>query len=229
VQDPLYNNTNDDKLQSYFDEINEMRRSAVPNNTNDSVSIRKDNSHVISTETISSKVGDLSEGFLVGNERESAMDEDVMEKKRKADSDLGLFANAKKHKNENDATREVFSTIDSTFCHNVGTNNGSLNVNDSTSGIGVGEATLEVNDSELTLKQSVLRECPDCKIKDPSLYDPKPEELFLYLHAYCYFSTDFSYKTKLPAWAAMAKLTKTDIDINEITNFDKLFTKQEEL
>jgi hypothetical protein len=27
----------------------------------------------------------------------------------------------------------------------------------------------------------------------------------------------------------MAKLTKTDIDINEITNFDKLFTKQEEL
>ena len=41
--------------------------------------------------------------------------------------------------------------------------------------------------------------CPECKV--PLLPDPKPEELYIYLHAIKYWSDEWSYEDTLPWWA----------------------------
>ena len=41
--------------------------------------------------------------------------------------------------------------------------------------------------------------CPECKI--PLLPDPKPEELYIYLHAIKYWTDDWSFEDALPWWA----------------------------
>jgi hypothetical protein len=212
VQDPLYNNGNDDKLQTYFDEINEMRRSTVPNNTNESISNTSNYSNIVDTIVDRLHNNDFGKVELVSHEP-------LVENKRKADSELDLLVSPKKQKNIDDAIDE--SRNKDCSSNNIGTVD-----NIASSDLHLDIEELNGSDSMNSLERSVLSECPDCKIKDPALYDPKTDELYIYLHAYCYFSKDFSYKTKIPPWASSAELSTADVDINNIDNFDSLFTMQ---
>ncbi len=67
-------------------------------------------------------------------------------------------------------------------------------------------ASLEGAPSDLpeTLEepQGSLKYCPECYL--PLLPDPKPENLFIFLHAWRYTTTEWSFKTDMPFWATKA-------------------------
>lgn len=47
-------------------------------------------------------------------------------------------------------------------------------------------------------KLTLERTCHECKVK---FRDPKPKDLIMYLHAYCYEGPNWRYETSLPPWA----------------------------
>jgi len=50
--------------------------------------------------------------------------------------------------------------------------------------------------------------CPECYL--PLLPDPKPERLFIFLHAWKYTTKEWSFKTDLPFWAAKGYVWATE-------------------
>lgn len=62
------------------------------------------------------------------------------------------------------------------------------------------------NGSNNNSTKGVDPECSDC---NTIRTDPKPEDMFIYLHAYSYKGPDWSFETELPPWARdSAKQTK---------------------
>jgi len=71
------------------------------------------------------------------------------------------------------------------------------------------------NQSTPNAPNEIEIECLDCKAH---FEDPKPDELYQYLHAYSYTSTDWSFKTELPSWITQIFPSITPQHIPDLSN-----------
>ena len=58
--------------------------------------------------------------------------------------------------------------------------------------------------------QGTLKYCPECYL--PLLPDPKPEHLFIFLHAWRYTTTEWSFKSDIPFWATKGYVYRREDD-----------------